>query len=469
MLDPWARNIFDSIDMRAFRDNSKQLDDLYRGDFSSIRDELKKAFPNSENIQERFVRFAGRVAQEQATLYTRPPRREWSGVNRAQRDKLDEIWQASGFDDELQCAHERLVLQQTMVCTVTPDGLRRYRLHQWAPHEFAVKPAHGSAWADVTRAQSVEVLWPIAVIDEQVWYGIARIDATGARIVTNQGQEAPLFPGLPAGAFGGLPLFALRSAKPSLGRFAAPIAEDVLATTIAMCLAESDLELNLHYQAWGQRVIEPGPDAVPPQNMVDKLPVGVDRIAVLPAPGAKMVMVQGQPAVQAYIDFREHILKTAATMHDMSPSRFSKANTAQTGAARAADMKDREEARAAYKRIMIRAEREMLAMIVRMSNLYGDPLPLPETARLEAIHYAEYEPPADPLAEAQAHAETDRTGETSPVLRVAARHNIPLAAAERRLVDNLKQMASIRAEVAPKQAVDAEPPSPVEMQQPSPT
>ena len=79
-LSLFSREFLDDIDTQAFRDNSKQLDDFMRGDFSSMDEELAEAFPTGQDMHERYVLFAHRVAHEQATLYRQPPRREWSGV-----------------------------------------------------------------------------------------------------------------------------------------------------------------------------------------------------------------------------------------------------------------------------------------------------------------------------------------------------------------------------------------------------
>ena len=447
-INLFARNYIDDIDMQAFRDNSLQLDEFMRGDFSSMDAEIKAAFPNGQNLQERYVQFARRVSDEQATLYRKPPRRVWGGMNRAQREKVEEIWEQSGFNHALHMLQMRAELQRTMVCQVLPQHPRKYDLLHYAPHEVAVAPAGGAKWKEIEHAHEVELLWPIGTIDEQVLHAILRITPTSAEIV--DGPEAgQLYQPFGGNPFGRIPLYTVRYMEPARGRFFAPIAEDVLALNIALNLGDTDIEALLHHQAWGQKVIETDGEMAPTQMMVEDLPVGSDRIMVMPVAGAKYRLVQGQPAVQPYIAAMEHRIKTAATMHDMSPSRFSKANTAQTGAARAADMQDRQEAREARAKVFLALERWMLAHIGEISRLYGDPVPIPETATLDEIHYHQWEPPADPQAVVQASQATDATGETSPAERVALRYNLSEEDAIDRIIHNL----DVQAQLAPSQPV----------------
>jgi len=444
-LSLFSREFLDDIDTQAFRDNSKQLDDFMRGDFSSMDEELAEAFPSGQDMHERYVLFAHRVAHEQATLYRQPPRREWSGVNEAQREKLEEIWASSKVNEQLHQAHLRLVLQQTMVLAFLPLHPRQYSLMHFAPHECAVQPATGQNWRDIEQAQEVQLLWPVATLDERVFYGRAIVTADSAYIDGGQGVgRASLFAGQNEGnPYGRPPLYTMRAVDPQLGRFFAPIAEDVLALNIALNLGDSDIEANLHHQAWGQKVIETDGEMAPTQMMVDELPVGPNRIMVLPVAGAKYRIVQPQPAIAPYIAAQEFRIKTAATMRDISPSRFSKANTAQTGAARAADSQDRKESRDQYKKILIAAERWMLRQVIETARIYGDPVQIPESARLEAIHYHEHEPAADPQAIAQAHALTDATGETSPIERVALRLNISREQAAARIAANIEEQKAL--------------------------
>ncbi len=446
-LSLFQKNTFDDIDVQAFRDNSRQLDEFMSGDFSSMADELTKAFPNAPSLPERYVLFAQRVAEEIATLYDQPPRREFAGVNRAQRDKLEEIYAASKFDEELKRLQMRLVLQQTMIAQVLPtNSSRKYRLQHYAPHEFEVEPAQGAAWKDLDAAPEVQLLWPIRTIDERVWYGALTLTRSTATI-TGGTKPVGLYPGFGGvNPYGRIPLSVLRTVEPRRGRFCGPIAEDVLALNIALNLGASDRESMLHHQAWGQKVLTTAAgEMVPSKAMVENIPVGHDRMMVLPSAGMDYKIVQGDPKVHAYIASDEHAIKTAATMRDMSPSRFSKANTAQTGAARQADAADREQARKRYAKIFEAFERELLATIGETTRIFGDAVPIPETARLESIHYHAWQPPVDPQAQVQANQATDATGETSPVTRVALKHNIPRDAA----IDLMQQHIAEQSEINP--------------------
>jgi hypothetical protein len=456
-LNLFARNLIDDIDMAAFRENSLQLDEFMRGDFSSMKAELYKAFPNSPNMQERYIQFARRVAEEQSALYRKPPRRVWGGVTAAIGDKLDEIWANGRFDCILHEMQMRGVLQRTIIALVLPEHPRLYSLHHYAPHEAAVAPARGNRWRDIERADAVDLLWPIGTVDERVTHTVAHLTQTEAYV--GEGSiRLPIYAGYNGNPFGRIPLHTLRFTEPVRGRFFASIAEDVLATNIQINLAESDSEALLHHQAWGQKVIETdGAESVPTQMMVDRLPVGSDRVMVLPVAGAKYRIVQGRPLVSEYNQQKENSMKTAAMMHDMSPARFSKANTAQTGAARVADMADRQEAREAYGKVFLACERWMLSHIGEISRVFGDPMPIPESARLEELQYHAWEPPADPQSAVQANQATDATGETSPVARVAMRFNVSRDAAVERMKRNLEEQGGLSPapDPQPTQVVEA--------------
>ena len=67
----------DVINELRFRNRSRQLDEFLRGDYRSMSEELRKAFPKTQGIQERYVPLVQRFAHEQSSaLYARPVVRE---------------------------------------------------------------------------------------------------------------------------------------------------------------------------------------------------------------------------------------------------------------------------------------------------------------------------------------------------------------------------------------------------------
>ena len=429
-----------SHDPIAFRSNSQQLDEFLEGDYNSIAAELKAAFPSADNLPECYVPIVSRFAHELATLYRSPPFREFKASSDV-AGKLGAIYDSSLIDDEMNQVQRRLAVQRTMIVGVFPRDVRRYRVMHWAPWECAVDPAEGADWKDIAQAREVHLRWPVRSDGGLVYYG--RMVMTQSEIyLESEGKRLPVYGDSLANPFGRIPLVALRTNRPKKGRFFGPIAEDLLALEIGLAAGESDIENILRHQAWAQKVISPGPDGVPPQMMVDDLPTGPDRVMIVPSAGGTYSAVNPNPAVDKYADNQERKIKLAAIMYDISPTRFQKANTAQTGTARAADREDREQSRAVLEPIFQRAEREMLQIIGAISRLYRDPVPVPEDVDVR-VRYSTWEPPADALRDSQADATTDQTGETSPVDRVAQRYNISRKLAANRIKGNLEALKAL--------------------------
>ena len=83
-------NDYSFFDDMKFRDKSRQLDELLRGDFRSVKEELRKAFPNTQGLQERYLPLVSRFAHEMTQgLYTRPVKRKFKApqLNKDQYNK----------------------------------------------------------------------------------------------------------------------------------------------------------------------------------------------------------------------------------------------------------------------------------------------------------------------------------------------------------------------------------------------
>ena len=106
-----------------FRLRSRQLAQLMRNDFSSIKAELAKAFPRTESIQERYVPFVWRYAHELSGMYSMAVLRNF--VNRASANtdpfiKLKDVYQRSDVDRFLHNVHRKLLVQNTIIVTARP-------------------------------------------------------------------------------------------------------------------------------------------------------------------------------------------------------------------------------------------------------------------------------------------------------------------------------------------------------------
>jgi len=449
----WMIEPFDDVDWGAFRDNSQQLDEFLEGDFSSMIEELDRAMENHDGqIPQRYVPLVERFAQEQATLYVQEAFRTFGGVDAGARAKLLEVYLSSDMDGMLHQLHRRLTGQRTMIAGIVPISPRKVRPMSWAPWEVEVTPATGSRVHDITAAQHVRIRWPLGTIAESAFYGTLNFTQTDAWI-EGDGKRSPVYPG-GGNPYGYIPLACARINTPKSGRFYGAVDEPLLSAAIGLNLGEGDREAIAHHQAWGQKVVKFSGDQRATEAMIDKMPVGPNRVMVMPVEGAEFEIVQGVPQIDQYARMDEARLKTLAMMRDMSPNRFMKANTAQTGAARQADREDREEARRAWKKIFLRLENDLLRIVADTSRIYGDPVPVPESATVASVRWASLRMIADPAQEANANTARDASGEDSPVDRVARARNVGRDLAKKIVLMNMIDTLSLKA--AAKQEVGAD-------------
>jgi hypothetical protein len=448
----WIDEPWDDIDWEAFQENSRQLDEFLEGDFSSMEAELQAAFPNSwRKMIDRFVPLVERMAQEQATLYAVDAFRTFGGVNSEQNKKLLDIYRNSKLDEKFNHAHRRLVPQRTMVMLVLPDGPRRYTLRSYAPWEMAVSTASGMDVQDITKAREVRLRWPLGTVNGSQCYGWMTLTQDEI-FVQGNGDKIPVFPG-GGNPFGRIPLVTVRTNTPKSGRFFGSVDEPLLSLAIAMNLGDSDRNLIAHFQAHGQKVLEFTGEDVPTNALIENLKTGPDTMLAPLIAGAKFSVVGHRPDLDQYGRLDENSLKVLAMMRDMSPNRFMKANTAQTGAARQADREDREESRRVWKRIWRQAEQEVFALIGEMSRMFNDPVPIPETATLSSVRWNALQMIPDPAQEANANKVKDESGESSAVERVSIARNVGRSLAKSIVVENRADTLAVQMEAAAKAGV----------------
>jgi hypothetical protein len=428
-----------------FQRQSRQLGQLLRGDFSSMASELSSAFPNTRGMQERYVPLVQRYAQELSGLYARPVVRRFldSTAPIEALLKLQAIYRASRVDRALHQAHRALLVQNTIVLAVLPAGLGRVRVLVCEPWQVDWQVGDPLYADDVQSADKVCLRVPIKVVASSVVYGDLVI--TSQEIYLDRGgEQVPIYGGSTLNPFGRIPLVVLRGEDPLPGRPFAPVLEPLLNMAIALCVSESDTELLVHTQAWGQKVIE----GAQISQQVEELQVGPDKVIALTnhdpgAPPPRLTIVQGQPPLAQITGWNEARLRLLCSMFDLSPDAFLKVNTAVTASARAFDARDRAEAKARYEPILVQAEQELAQLVAAVVNL-TDPLKVPETVAVD-VTYPAYDPPVDPLHEAQALQAAVGLGIDSPVAVVAARDGVSPGEARRRVEANLKERAELAA------------------------
>lgn len=435
----------DTVNASEFIRQSRQLSQLLRGDFSSIAAELAKAFPNTRGLQVRYVPLVQRYAQELAGLYNRPVVRRFndSTADLQALLKFQAVYASSQVDQALALAHRVLLVQNTAVFAVLPAGVGRVRVLVLEPWQVGWEVGDPLLADDVQAAKQVRLRVPVEVTVNTVVYG-DMVFTRDEIYLDRSGEHAPVYGGSTRNPFGRLPLVVVRGEQPLPGRSMAPVLEPLLNMAIALCMSESDTELLVHTQAWGQKVIKNAQIA----QQVEELQVGPDKILALvnndpQAPAPELAIVQGQPPLAQITGWNESRLRLLCSMFDLSPDAFLKVNTAVTASARAYDARDREAAKARYEPIFWQAEQELARTIAAVLNL-ADPLKLPESVAVD-VTWPSYDPPVDPLHEAQAFASNVALGLDSPVAVVAARDGVSRGEARRRVEANLKERAELQA------------------------
>ncbi|MCB9739517.1 MAG: hypothetical protein H6747_09635 [Deltaproteobacteria bacterium] len=423
------------------RRQSRALDELRQGDYSSVIDEITRILPHS-SVEPRFLPLVERMVAERATSYMLRPRRHFANTTPSATDKFRAIYSASGIDAALKLAEEKLVPQDTVVVGVLPDRLRKVRLESWCPFEVEITPGNPLAADDIQQASEVRLRIPVGASDDQVVYGFV-VMTPNEIYVEAGGRKTPLYGNStrnPFPAYQPYPLVVLRSCDAPKGQFFAPVDQGLLAEAIGLSLAMTDLEhVVRHTQP--QRVVTF--DAESPASADDQqnLPTGVDNWVSLP-PGASLATVHSQAQVAEGLSHIEQRLKQFAALRGLPSDTFTR--TYQSITAIGLADHDRKVGRIRYQNVMREAETEVAQTIARVCNL-TDVQPLPETVSV-VVAYGELVAEGGQDA-AQARMTSYQTGESSPAEFVSRRDHITLDAAKQRVADNLDSQA--KAQPAP--------------------
>lgn len=456
----WEIANVEKINAQRFRSQSKALGEFLRGDFRSIRTELNRVFPNTDGLQERFVPLVARYAHELSGMYARPLVRRFDLGAEASPDafaELREVYDDADVDGFLHELHRGALVQSTMIAMVWPgDEPGRVRLQAFEPWQVEWTTADPNRAADLRAATKVALAIPRSVTDTAIVYGRVTLTPTEAWRDVGNGRVG-VYRSDGINPLGRIPLVVLRLVDPAAGQWAAPVNEALLTMQLALCVSESDTELLVHTQAWGQRVIEGAQIG----QQVEQIQVGPDKVLALvnhdgpDASPPRLSIVQGQPPLAQITSWNESRLRLLCSMFDLSPDVFLKHNTATTASARAADARDRAEARDRVLPRMRRVERELARLIVATINATST-VRLPRPVGVD-VRFSDWEPPVDPLHESQALEARVRLGIDSPIEFVANRDGVPRAEAERRVRRNLDELRAMQASATPTAESEAAP------------
>ena len=384
----------DRWNVDAFQKKSLQLSQFLRGDFSSIKAELAKVFPTTQGLQERYVPLVQRYAYELTGMYARPVVRRFYSSQAPTADpfiKLREVYRASKVDSALHQAHRELMVQQTVILAVLPDGVGKVKVLSFAPWQVTWTVGDPLRADDIQAASSVSLSVPVSIDGDWITYG--QLVMTPSQIYLDKGGvQVPVYGSSTANPFGKIPLIVIRSEQPQPGRWAAPVNEPLLTMQLALCVSESDTELLVHQQAWGQKVLENAQVA----QQVEEMQVGPDKVLAListdpTAPAPRLTIVQGQPPLAQITSWNESRLRLLCSMFDLQPDAFLKVATAVTASARAADANDREQAKSKLIPVFAIVEEELAQLVAMVLNL-TEPLQIPFDTVVD-VRYQTYEVP----------------------------------------------------------------------------
>ena len=434
----------DVINEQKFRTRSMQLDELLRGDYRMMAAELRRVFPKTKGLQERYVPLVQRYAHElSGALYARPLTRRFgeSTLPAAIFQKLRKLYVESTIDHAMLHAHRELLVQQTVIMVPfrEPDGY--FYIRSYSPWEFEIEYGDLLRAGELQSAKSVSIKIPVQNEAGAVGYGRMYLDHERAYYEV-RGGVVPLIGDSVEHGLGMIPAVGIRSEDAMPGRFEAPLNDAVLNAAIALMISESDTELLVHTQAWGQRVLQ----GAQLGQMVEELQIGPEKVLALysmdpAAPPPELKIVQGQPPISSIVAWNESRLRLLCSMFDLQPDAFLKNNTSTTASARAADARDRVDSAQRYIPIFERAERELLRLIAKIMNR-TDPVQIPEDIDV-SLRFSRFLPYADPLHEAQAVQLQMQTGTMSPVDYLMSRDGLSREGARSRIRQNIAEIREL--------------------------
>lgn len=422
-----------------FKQQSRQLDLLSRGDFDNIKRDLVSMYPNTD-IPVRAIPFVQRYVAELSGLYQRPVVRRFigTGIDTATWQTLQGVYDASRVDKVLSYVEQQLWTQNSVFLLVIPDGPGRVHVQcllPWQIDRVIVRDPLRSAEPDQWSEVWVQV--PSMVAENQVVYGRMKISRDEAWREVG-GQRMGIYNEEGSNPFGFIPLVAVHRLRPDPGRFACPIAQAVLNLQVALCTQQADNELIVRHCAWPQKVIEGG-DMM---QETESLTLGPDKVHVLvrtgdpTAPSPTLKVVQGTVPVSELVQMAEHQIRLYCSMLGLDPSSFMRVNTAVTASARLFAAQDRQSQRDKVLPVLAEMEDALLREIVRALTLV-QPLPVPDDLAV-SVTYHVVEQVADPLNAAQALKTGIELGIDNPVDAVKQRDGVGDTEALRTVESNLQ-------------------------------
>lgn len=423
---------------------SQQLDELSRDEYSSIASELAKAFPNTKNMPRRYVPLVSRYVSELAGYYDSTVVRKFGPDQPAEAwQKLTDVYSNSKVSRTLSEVEQALWVQNSCIIIPMPDGPRKVKLFVARPWQCEVLIADPLYASEPRGWMLLRVRVPIATTTGMVTFGLMEITPTTAYRQVG-GTKVGLYADDFSNPFGRIPVVMVHRRTPPEGQVFGPVNQPLLSLAIALCLRESDLELLVHTQGWGQKIVTGADPAMKPKEVA----VGPDKLLYLYAdggdPGAKpdMKIVQGNPPIAQIVGHMESSMRLWCSLLGLSPDAFLRVNTSLTASSRLFSDRDREDVRSRIKPRLASCEQELAMNIADVSNLSGL-LAIEATAVTVSVSWMSPEAAVDPLHDAQADAAGVDLGVYARSEIIARRRGIAQADAVKILDANIAEAKRI--------------------------
>lgn len=417
--------------------------ELARDDFSSLKEELRKAMPATDprDLPERPLPFVKRYIKELGGGYSRGVNRRFGPVTLDQRiwQGLQTIYADSRIDVAMNTAEQHLWVQNSMMLVVLPDGFGTVRVHAIKPYQCVVDVRDCSDAGNPLAWKELLVDVPLSRDPQTgaVTYGYWRFTATEAWKVDDRNREVGIYNSAGTNPLGRIPAVMLHALQPDDGQPFAAINGPVLGLQRALCILESDLELMVRHTAWPLIYIKNASMA----QQVEVMAVGPEKLPVLVrggdanAPSPELAVLQRSLPVGELSNYAESRIRTYSSMLGMSGDAFIRTNTAVTASARLFGEQQRSRLRAEMTPVLVDGETAMASLVADTVAL-RTPLPLSAKGVTVELTFRDPLPVIDPAGEAQALTSNIANNADSAVAMVMRRDGVDRATAVKTVAQN---------------------------------
>lgn len=448
-------------DVVQWREDTKNLWQYLRRDFTDFEEQLEALYPNTSNTMIRQpVAFIYRLARELSTFYVRKPSRSWYQTPGMQTDgntitedterMISRLYTSLGVDHYMGIMQEQLVSMGNAVCWVWPNQ-NGIRLLVTPPHHNEVimsDPSSGhirdvEQWNVMipagTESLMGSVQYAVAAITKETAVWITAPDGTSGQGIWREDGSNP---------YGIIPVLPMRSGEPMPGLFFAPAPQDLLAAQRALCLNSTDVNHCARMQSYGQAVVV-GTN----KQFTESVELGPDTIVGLPDPEQDFKYVNSKAELHQYMDVTASYARTVSTLNGLNPATLVKESSASiTAVAKQYDLLDRETERSRNMTQFWHAEDSLYYLLRRVKNVEEGAEVLPP-ARVEISYHDPVKPILDPLHGAQARRLAIDDGITTPAEWLAKNQGISQEEARFRVRQNLIETRRNRSILAPDQRI----------------